>query len=134
MPATADADRRPEGVRAARASRAAADDALRRLLSRWCGDRLPAGVRPQVQISYTILEGVVTIVERRPPAFPPLGAAWTATPVAQLRRDDPVAGAWSLYEPTDRGWRRYRRPLAQAVEPAPLLAEVDADPTGVFWG
>jgi hypothetical protein len=59
-------------------------------------------------------------------------ADWTTSPIAQLRRD--AQGAWSLlWRGSDERWHLY-----EDVEPTrniqPLLAEIDADPTGIFWG
>lgn len=78
-----------------------------RRLSRWCAARIPDVEREQRQIGYTIQGDEVTIVDRRSPAFPELGAEWSATPIAQLRVDDPDPGVWSLYRPVGGdGWRR----------------------------
>ena len=53
-------------------------------------------------------------------------------PVAQLRYD-PDAGRWTLYC-ADRNsrWHHY-----DPIEPGTvteLLAEIEQDPTGIFWG
>lgn len=43
------------------------------------------------------------------------------------------AAAWSLYGPRHTGrWHAYED--ATATDVAPLLAVIDADPDGVFWG
>jgi hypothetical protein len=85
----------------------AVPEEIRTRLSRWCADRVPDTEREQRQIAYTIQGGEVTILDRRPPAYPELGAAWSATPLAQLRQDDPESGMWSLYRPAgERDWRR----------------------------
>lgn len=82
-------------------------DEIRHRLSRWCAERVPAGDRELRQIGYTIRDDAVTILDRRAPAYPELGAAWSSTALAQLRPDDPEPGVWSLYRPTaDGGWRR----------------------------
>ncbi len=106
---------------------------LRAVFGRWCAGRVPAERRDTLQIGYLIQGDEVTIMERHPPAFPELGPAWTSMPVAQLRHGDPAPGLWSLYTPDGEDWRRY-----DAADPAPdperLLAEVELDPTHVFWG
>jgi hypothetical protein len=44
------------------------------------------------------------------------------------------AKTWTLYWPRHTGrWHRYDD-LAAAAEVGPLLAEIDTDPDGVFWG
>jgi hypothetical protein len=97
---------------------------VRARLSRWCTDSIPDAERAHRQIGYTIHGDEVTIVDRRPPTYPELGAAWTSTPLAQLRRDDPEPGRWSLYRPAGDGpgsWERTGRP---AEDPVTLLDRV----------
>lgn len=80
---------------------------VRHRLSRWCAARIPDAEREQRRIGYTIQGAEITIVDRRPPAFPELGAEWSTTPLAQLRADDPDPGVWSLYRPVgEDGWER----------------------------
>lgn len=75
----------------------------------------------------------MTIVERRPPWNPELGSEWTTTHIAEPRYDTAKA-TWSLH------WRGSddRRHPDDRVKPSRdcqrLLAEIDADPTGIFWG
>ncbi len=66
-------------------------------------------------------------------ARPAAGAEWTRFPIARLR-----------YAKTDRTWTLYWRDrnlrfyLYDRTGPTPdindLLAEIDADPTAIFWG
>jgi hypothetical protein len=98
----------------------AVPEEIRMRLSHWCAARVPAGERDQRQIAYTIHGDAVTILERRPPAYPELGPAWSATPVARLlrRRDE-----WQLERPAGRGaWRRD----ASGSDPIELLERVRA--------
>jgi hypothetical protein len=82
----------------------AVPEEIRMRLSRWCAARVPAAEREQRQVAYTIHGGEVTIVERRPPAYPELGAAWSATPVARLVH---LPDGWRLDRPAGRGeWRQ----------------------------
>jgi hypothetical protein len=82
----------------------AVPEEIRTRLSRWCAARVPDAEREQRQIGYTIHGEEITIFERRPPAYPELGPAWSSTPIARLRRhadrwllDRPVgAGEWQL--------------------------------------
>ncbi len=102
------------------------------MFSAWCAARIPADRRASLQVGYLIHGNDVTILERRPPAFPELGAAWSSAKVAQLRYGDPEPGLWSLYAPDGEKWRRYES--ADPVDyPQPLLTEVDLDPTDAFW-
>ncbi len=53
--------------------------------------------------------------------------------VAQLRYDEGRA-AWSLFCSDSNGrWWEYDE-LGPTKEVGPLLNEIDADPTGIFWG
>jgi hypothetical protein len=96
---------------------------IRSRLSRWCVDRVPEAERARRQIGYTIHGDRVTIVDRRPPVYAELGAAWSSTALAQLRADDPEPGRWSLYRPAgpEESWERVGAP---ARDPIALLDDV----------
>jgi hypothetical protein len=98
----------------------AVPEEIRRRLSHWCSARVPARERDHRQVAYTIHGDAITILERRPPAYPELGPAWSATPVARLvRRSD----GWQLERPARRGeWRRD----ATGSDPIALLDSVSA--------
>jgi hypothetical protein len=90
----------------------------RHQLSQWCTAQVPEAERAQRRIGYTIQGDDVTIVDRRAPTYPELHTAWSATPVARLRPDDPQGGSWSLYRPIgDDGWQR----VSSGVDPLALL-------------
>jgi hypothetical protein len=90
-------------------------------LSRWCADRVPEAEREQRLVGCTIQADEVTILDRRPPAFPELDVAWSATPIALLRVNDPEPGVWSLYRPAGAGeWHRE----ARGGDPLDLLEQV----------
>src|SRR4051794_2138630 len=85
------------------------------------------------RLEHTLRGDAITIVERRPRWQPAPGAQWTSTDVARLRYD-PASRTWTLYWPRASGaWHRYEG-LGSAAELKPLLAEIDTDPDGVFWG
>jgi hypothetical protein len=98
------------------------------LVERFCAQRA-AGIAPEPpRLEYEVRGSSVTIVERRPP-WDGRGD-WSATSIAQLRHD---AGTWTLFWPRHTGrWECYD--TAPASHIAVLLAEIDADPDGVFWG
>lgn len=75
----------------------------------------------------------VTIVERRTPWLVGVDREWTRSVVAQLRFDPP-SGEWTLYS-ADRNsrWHVYDF-IGPSTEMGVLLAEIDGDPTGIFWG
>ncbi len=75
----------------------------------------------------------VTIVECRPPWRADPRPEWSRLPIAQLRYD-PTRITWALYW-RDRNprWHQYDR-TAAVSDVDQLLAEIDADPTAIFWG
>lgn len=98
----------------------AVPEEIRSRLSQWCAARVPTGERDQRQIAYTIHGDSITILDRRPPAYPELGPAWSATPVARLRRRP---DGWQLERPVGSGdWRRD----AAGSDPIALLDRVSA--------
>lgn len=98
----------------------AVPEEVRRRLSQWCAARVSDAERDQRQIAYTIQGDAITILERRPPAYPELGAAWSATPVARLRQE---RDGWHLERPVGAGdWRRE----SAGSDPIVLLDRVTA--------
>jgi hypothetical protein len=99
----------------------------------YCESRVPEDLREEIRIECTRRGNSITIVERRPPWNPDFGSEWSTTKVAQLRHDD-TGKTWALYCPDSNGrWHHYDRVRPNpTVEP--LLAEIEADPTGIFWG
>lgn len=99
----------------------AVPEQIRTRLSDWCSSHVPAAEREQWQVGYTIQGEEITILDRRPPAYPELGSAWTSTPLAQLRLDGGEAGGWVLYRPVgEGGWRQERT----GPDPIALLEQV----------
>lgn len=100
----------------------AVPEQIRTQLSRWCTTRVPDAEREHRQIAYTIQGGEITIIDRSPPSFPELDPSWSATPVAQLRMDDPERGRWTLYRPAGEEWAR----ATTGEDPLALLDEVSS--------
>jgi hypothetical protein len=75
----------------------------------------------------------ITILECRPPWREDFGPEWTRQEIARLRYTKST-GTWTLYWP-DRHSKFHRY---EDLEPTPaidrLLAEIDTDPTCIFWG
>ena len=98
----------------------AVPEEIRTRLSHWCAARVPAAERDHRQIAYTIHGDAITILERKPPAYPELGPAWSARPMARLRRGP---DGWQLERPAGSGdWRRD----ATGNDPIELLEQVRA--------
>ncbi|MEU4714480.1 DUF3024 domain-containing protein [Micromonospora purpureochromogenes] len=100
---------------------------------RWCHQRVPERVRDQVRIECGEAARHLTIVECRAPWRADMGAEWTRLPVARLRYTKST-GTWTLYY-RDRNVRFHRYDLIPPTSTmADLLAELDRDPTAIFWG
>lgn len=100
----------------------------------FCESRVPERHRDEVRLECTRRGNTITILERRAPWNPDLiGSDWTSLKVAQLRFD-PSSGRWSLYccDRNERWWPYDDIETSTSVDP--LLAEIAADPTGIFWG
>ncbi len=103
-------------------------DAAIVVLERYCSARASDDLR----VEHLERGDPIMLVERRPPWQPGAHAAWSSTDVAQLRYDA-GSGHWSLFWPRSSGrWERYDG-IAPAPNIALLIAEIDADPDGVFW-
>jgi len=102
-------------------------------LRQYCEKRVPDRVRHQVRLEFEIRGLNVTLVERRVPWRPRSSdEPWTRLAVARFRYD-PDSACWALdWRDRNERWHPYdRKPTAALGE---LLAEVDADPTAIFWG
>ena len=102
-------------------------------VQQWCGARTPDHVRDEVRVEVDIADRFLTLVECRPPWRDDFGPEWTRFPIARLRYTK-ATRLWSLYW-RDRHLKFHvydRVPAAASVEE--LLAEVDRDPAGIFWG
>ena len=98
---------------------------VREQLATWCAELVPEAERDRRRIGYTTAGSTVTILDRRPPSFPELGAAWTSTSLAQLRAGDPEPGSWRLYIPAAPGsGARWERVDPPAEDPFVLLERV----------
>ena len=102
-------------------------------IRRYCQERVPSRLRDQIRIELDVSDRSVTILECRPPWTPEIGADWTRFPIARLRHVQ-AHGVWVLYW-RDRNlrWHRYDR-IGPSAHVDPLLTEIEADPTSIFWG
>ena len=94
---------------------------------------MPARARDRGQVTHAVRGSTVDIVESRAPVAPGATSQWTSNRVARLRRG--ASGRWLLYL---RGRNDRLLDCRDAAEVGTLLvdllAELDADPTCVFWG
>ncbi len=102
-------------------------------VQRWCEARVPEHARHQVRVECDIATRHLTILERRAPWREDYGPEWTSFPIARLRYTA-TTKTWTLYR-RDRNLKVHRYDL---LDPTPrieeLLAELDRDPTAIFWG
>jgi DUF3024 family protein len=112
------------------------DEAMRAALEaaeRFCERRTPSELADELRVEVVATTASLTIVERRAPWSPAIGHEWTRSEVASLRLD-PRTLTWSLH------WKRATGRWAPCDEVAPsshiepLLAAIDEDALGVFWG
>jgi hypothetical protein len=101
------------------------------LLSTYCAARCPAKFRDKVKLGFKFRGNSVTLFEERPTFTHP--DIWVDIVVAQFRYDL-KSKLWTLYW-ADRNsrWLQYWD-LDPSKDFNDLLAEVDADPSGAFWG
>jgi hypothetical protein len=98
-----------------------------RQIERWCAQHVPEHLKDQVRVECRTRGRAVTIFERRA-----AGDGWSEQKIAQLRLDD--FGIWSvLWADRNGQWLSYPDAPVASTPPA-LLAEIDRDPGGVFWG
>lgn len=108
-------------------ARSSAEDAI----SEFCTGRVRPGLQHLLEITYRFEGNSVYLVERRP-SYRRTGP-WTEMDIAKFRYIV-RRGEWILHwSDRNQRWHRYegRRPARRLQT---LLREVDADPTGIFWG
>lgn len=102
-------------------------------VKRWCAKRVPEEALHQVRVECEVAERYLTIVERRAPWRKEFGPQWSSFPIARLRYIKKHQN-WQLYW-RDRNLRFHRYDRIQSpADITTLLAELDQDPTGIFWG
>jgi hypothetical protein len=108
----------------------------RQRIVRWVesrNTRLPERALDQIRYELDLTATSATILECRPPWRSDFGPDWTRFPIARLRYTQ-TKNHWSLYW-RDRNLRFHLYDLVAASPHVDdLLAEVDRDPTGIFWG
>jgi hypothetical protein len=100
-------------------------------LAQYCREKVPAHVTAKLKLGYSARGNSITLFEERPSMFDQ--PEWVRIVVAQFRYH-PSDGTWTLHC-ADRNsrWHQYDD-LDPNTDFRVLLQEVDADPTGIFWG
>jgi hypothetical protein len=111
---------------------AAAKNLVEKKLDAFLGKRVPPKFADQIRLSYKFRGNSVTVYEHRAPwskRYP----EWSISAVAQLRYNT-GNGTWMLYW-QDRNSRWHEdEGLAPVKNLDLILAELDRDPTGIYWG
>ncbi len=99
------------------------------VLTKYCEQRIPAHIRNELRLDYEFDGDSVTLVEVRP-AFRSPGE-FTRGQIAQFRR---TSSSWLLYcSDQHLEWHLYD-PFPESTVFEELLAAVDRDETGIFYG
>jgi hypothetical protein len=99
----------------------------------YCERKVPAEHRDELRVECAARGDSITIFEYHPPWRPDVDPSWTRQRVAQLRYE-PQNGSWLLYCADRNGrWHAYE-PVEPTTKIEQLITEIDADPTGIFWG
>jgi hypothetical protein len=102
-----------------------------RTVGDFCRRKSPPKLRDQVRIEYRVTRHEVLIYETRPAFRDP--SHWTENGVAKLRFVR-TAGEWRLFwQRASLKWQSYE-PLASSRDINDLLAEIERDPHGCFFG
>ena len=94
---------------------------------------LPPRAEGLVRYEIDLTDRTITVLECRPPWCDDMGSEWNRFPICRFRYTK-VRGEWSLYW-RDRHLQFNKYDLAY---PTPLIdhlvAKVEQDPTGKYWG
>ncbi|MBA3013577.1 MAG: DUF3024 domain-containing protein [Proteobacteria bacterium] len=102
-----------------------------KIMDAYCDRRIPGSIHDQVRLSYELRGNKLYLVESRQ-AFQAPGQ-WIRMKIAQFEFN-PETRKWKLYC-FDRNDKRMHYPEHnEDSRLESLLAEVDNDPTGIFWG
>lgn len=102
-----------------------------RLMRDYCQRCLPPHARGQVRLDFTLRGRKVTLIEARPVLQQP--DTWSERKIAQFEFD-PEHRTWRLYCYDRNARRRAYYLCEEEAQLEKLLLEVDADPSGIFWG
>jgi hypothetical protein len=96
-------------------------------------NRLPERARGQIRYELDVADRHLTVLECRPPWRSEYGPDWTRFPIVRFHYTK-ARREWSTYW-RDRNLRFHRFDLIPpSGRVGDLLAAVDADSTGIFWG
>jgi hypothetical protein len=102
-----------------------------KIFSAYCAMKAPHHVSDQFRVEFEMRGDEVKLFESRP--SPLDKSQWISHKVARFKKDRD-ANCWCLYSADRNGrWHLFElNPFARDIEK--MLAEVDKDSTGIFWG
>ena len=100
---------------------------------RWAAVRVPVKMLDKVRIEVDVSNLAITIFECSPPWDLDRSPEWTRVPVARLRYTR-TRDQWTLYWFDRNSDHHIYDLIGPARDAAVLLAEIDDDPTNIFWG
>ncbi len=100
-------------------------------LDRYIVNLIPMHVQDKVRVGYIAKGMAITLFEQRP--HWKNKSVWTKSDVARIRYSK-ANGEWTLYfKDRNEKWHAYE-PLPSTPDFGKVLREIQADPTGIFWG
>ncbi|MFO7814510.1 MAG: DUF3024 domain-containing protein [Halanaerobiales bacterium] len=104
---------------------------VKKILDKFCEDRIPDRAKDQIELDYNIRGNYVTLIEKRRYYKNP--KEWIKQKIAQFRFT-PEDNKWALYWWRHTGkWYKYKE-VQPSNDLQDLVNEVDKDPTAIFWG
>lgn len=104
---------------------------IEKTLGELCRRKRPASLRDRVRLEYRVTRHDVVLYETRPAFRDP--SRWIEHGIAKLRFVR-TAGEWRLFwQRASLNWQSYE-PLASSHDIATLVAEIERDPHGCFFG
>jgi hypothetical protein len=100
---------------------------------RWCAEQVPEHQQDRIRVECEVAGRQLTIFECHPPWSESTHRDWSRIPVARLRYTK-TTGLWSLYWCDSNSRFHEYRWFFEAARVEQLLAEIDRDPTNLFWG
>lgn len=100
-------------------------------LAAYCEKKIPERVKDQLRLVRAWDGNMVALIEQRPRWNDP--STWLDRPIAQFRYH-PTSDDWTIYwRDQHQRWHIYKEHSGSRAF-FRLLAEVDQDPTHIFWG
>ncbi len=104
---------------------------IEKVFTAYCAGKTSDHARDRGRVEFGVLGNEVTLFETRSHGEDKGG--WIASKIARFRKD-PATNCWQLYcAGRDGDWRLFR-PYPISINIEKLLAAVDRDATGAFWG